>query len=119
MFLVEPLFTPAPDLSRQGIDYIFTEADRLADIADRPAAAIANDGRTQGSPMPAIGFIYPLDDLFQPLMFKIHINIRWFLPLGADKPFKQQTAADRIDRRDAEYVAYGGVGGGPSPLTHD
>ncbi len=54
---------------------ILGQAQRLADIADRAARAIASDDSGQRRALPPIGGVDPLDHLLAPLMLEIHVDV--------------------------------------------
>ena len=119
VFLRHALLAPRPHLRRQRAGDILGQAQRLADIADRAAAAVADHGGAQCRAVATVGVIDPLDHLLAPLVLEIHVDVGRFLAFGADETLEQQAAARGIDRGDAQHVAHRGIGGGPAALAQD
>src|SRR5687768_9348981 len=79
----------------QALDLQCVQPQRLADIAQGAALAIADDGRRQAGPMTTILFIDVLDDLLASLMLEIDIDVGRLRPLLADEPFKKNLLTRR------------------------
>src|SRR5438067_13652628 len=71
MAVLHPLVGPAPDLAGEGCGQILREAQRLADLADGAAGAVAGDDGGERGAMMAVGLVDRLDDLLAPLMLEI------------------------------------------------
>ena len=52
-------------------------------------------------------------------MLKVHVNIRWLIPLPRDESLEQQRDLLRGDLGDVQAVAHDGVGSRASALTED
>jgi hypothetical protein len=66
-----------------------------------------------------IGFEHPLHDDLAPLVLEIDVDIGRLAQLFRNEPFEQQIVAFRIDGRDAEDIADGGIRGGAATLTEN
>ena len=119
VFLVDAFLAPAPDLGGQRAGDVLGQAHRLADVAHRATAAIADHRGAERGAVAAIGVVDPLDDFLAPLMFEIDVDVGRFPALGTDETFEQQAGAGGIDRGDAEHVAHRRIGGGPAALAQD
>src|SRR5437762_3412525 len=64
---------PAPERAGEGRDGVRGQPEHFADLADGAAPAIANDGGGQTGSLAAILLVDMLDDLFAPLVLKIHV----------------------------------------------
>ena len=60
-----------------------------------------------------------MDDFLAPVRGDIDIDIRRAIALGSEKTLEQQSVKDRINRRDTEAVAHGGIRGRASPLAQN
>ena len=70
------------------------------------------------APRCSVALVDILDDTFTLVAAgKIEIDIRPLPALFGKETFKEQFHADRIDRRDAERVADGAIGGRAAPLN--
>ena len=114
-----PFPRPAPNLRGQQFDEIFGQAERLADIAQRPLGAVADDRRAERGMIAAIGVEHPLQDDLAPLMLEIDIDVGRLAPLLRDETLEQKIVALGIDRGDAEHIADGAVGGRAAALTEN
>jgi hypothetical protein len=117
MLFVNTLLRPAPDLGRQHLDEIFGQAERFADIAQRPLGSVADHGRAQRGMIAAIGIEHPLQDNLAPLMLEIDIDVGRFPPLLRNETLEQEVVALGVDGGDAEHIADGAIGGRAAALT--
>src|SRR5690606_5138002 len=102
---------------REPIDGLGREAEHLAQLACRAAAAIRDDVGGHRGAEPAIALVDVLDDALAPLAARqIEIDIGPLAALFREKPFEEQIHPDRIDGRDAKRITHGTVGGRPAPL---
>ena len=74
----------------QPTGHVLREPERLADLADGAAAAIADDGADDGGAVAAVAIIDVLDDLLAPLMLEIDIDIGRLVAAGGDEALEQQ-----------------------------
>ncbi len=116
---LQAVVAPAPDRPGQDIDRVFRQAERLADLADRAARPVGDDGRRQPGAVAAVFAVDILDHLLAPLMLEIDVDIRRLVALGRDEALEQQIDLAGIDGSDAEAVADRGVGGRAPALTQD
>ena len=119
MFVLDALAGIAPDLRRQRLDQVFAQTQRLADVAQGAARAIAGDDGAEGGVVAAVGLEDPLHDDLAPLVLEIDIDVRGLTALLADEALEQQIIAARVDRGDAQHIADGGVGGRAAALAQD
>ncbi len=94
-------------------------AQGFADIAQRTARAVADDGGRNRGAIASVFGIDVLNDFFAPLVLKVHINVRWLIALTAHETLKQQVAVLGVDRRDAQAITDGRVGCRPPALAQD
>src|SRR5580704_7255487 len=73
---------PAPQRAGKRRNRVFGQAKDFADLADRTAAAIADDGGCEPRPIAAIVLVDVLDDLFASFVLEIDIDIRRLATLG-------------------------------------
>ena len=115
----DALVGPGPDQRGERGDQILGQAHRLADIAQRPLGAVADDGRGQRGMVAAIGLVNPLDHLFAALVFKVDVDIGRLAAFLADETLKQQVIAAGINGGDAQDIADRRVGRRAAPLAQD
>jgi hypothetical protein len=116
---VQALAAPAPERAGQGRDPVGRQAQRLADLADGAAAAIADDGGGQPRPVAAVLRVDVLDHLLAALVLEVDVDVGGLVALGADEALEQQVEARRIDRGDAQAIADRRVGGRAAALAED
>ena len=80
---------------------------------------IGDDLGRHAGPLAAVLFVEVLQHFFAPFVFEIDVDVRRFVALAADKPFEQHIHVLRIDRRDAQAVADGGIGGRTTSLAEN
>ena len=104
----------------QAIDLRRVDAERLSDFARRALAAIGDDVRRHRRAEPPVLLVHVLNHLLAAIAARqIEIDVGPFAALFREKTLEQQIHADRIDRRDAEAVADGAVGGRAASLHED
>ena len=113
------LVRPAPDDAGERGDDIARQAERLADLADRAARAIADHGRGEAGAVAAVFLVDVLDDLLAPLMLEIDVDVGRLAARGADEALEQHVDAGRVDRGDAEAVADDRIGRRAAALAQD
>src|SRR3546814_5721483 len=85
--------------------HILAEPQRLADLADRAARAIMDDGRGDSRAPTAVSVIDMLDHLLAPLMFEIDVDVGRLVALGRNEAREKKRVFHRIDRGAAEQEA--------------
>src|SRR3546814_13768455 len=79
---------PAPDAAGQRGDGVGGEAHRLADLAQRAARAVADDGGGQRRALAAVLAIDVLHHLLAALVLEVDVDVRRLLALGGDEDRK-------------------------------
>ena len=69
-----------------------------------------NHRRCNAGALAAIALIDVLDDLLAPLVFEIHVDVRWLAALRGNEALEQQVDLRRIDRGDVQAIAHRGIG---------
>ena len=82
------------------------QPERLADLADRRAAAVGNHGRGDAGALAAIAAIDVLDHLLAPLVLEVDVDVRRLVAVGGDEALEQQIVQAGIDLGDAEAKAH-------------
>src|SRR3546814_12276328 len=83
-------------------DLIARQTERLADLGDCTARAVAGDDCGQRREVAAVGLVDPLDDLLASFVLEVDVDVRRLLALARDEPLEQELVLDRIDRGDTE-----------------
>ena len=109
----------APDQAGEPRRHVLLEAHRLADLADRHARAIVDDGGADGGALAAVAAIEILDHLLAPLVLEVDVDVGRLAPVGGDEALEQQVDLGGIDRGDAEAEAHRAVGGRAAALAQD
>ena len=102
---------PAPGHFRHGAHHIFRQSQRLSHFANGTAGTVCDNGRREPCPIPTIFAVNILNDLLTPLMLKINVNVRRFVPLGRNKPLKQKIDFRRINSCNTQTITNSGIGG--------
>ena len=98
---------------------VLREAERLADLAHRGAAAIGDDGGGDAGAVAAVTAVDILDHLLAPLMLEIDVDVGRLLPLRRDEALEQEVDLGRVDIGDGEAIADGGVRRRAPPLAEN
>ena len=109
LHLAKALAPTSPHGIRERGGDILGQPERLADVADRAARAIMDDGGDDRGAVAAVAAVDILHHLLAPRMFEVDVDVRRLQPLLGDEALEQQIDLGRIDRGDAEYVADGRV----------
>ena len=110
---------PPVDAAREAIEGLRREAERLADLPHRAAAAVADDLRRQRCAIASVPRVEVLDHLLATAMFEVDVDVGRLVPFLADEPLKERLDAIGIDRGDTEAEADHRVGGRPASLAED
>ena len=114
-----PRRRPAPDRGGERADRVLRQAEHLADLADRRAAAIGDDGRGDAGAVAAVFAVDVLDHLLAPLVLEIDVDVGRLVALGGDEALEQQVGRRRIDLGDAEAEADRRIGRRAAALAED
>ena len=109
----------APDRLGEPRGDVLRKAHRLADLADRAAVAVADDGGGDGGAVAAVALVDVLDHLLAALVLEVHVDVGRLVALGGDEALEQQVVLLGRDGGDAERVAQRGVGGRAAALAED
>ena len=109
LHLVEALAPASPHGVGQRRGDVLGQPQRLADIADRAARAIVDDGGDDRGAVAAVAAVDILHHLLAPRMLEIDVDVGRLQPLLGDEALEQQIDLGRIDRGDAEHVADRGI----------
>ena len=97
LLLRHAIVAPAPDETGQAGGHVLRQAHDLADLPHGATSTIGNHHSGQGSPMPAIGIVDPLDHLLPPLVLEVHIDVGRLAPLLGHEALEQEIVLDRVD----------------------
>ena len=95
----------------QPLELVGAQSQRLADIAQCTFRAVADDGGCQGGALAAVFFVDVLNHFLAPLVFEVHVDIRWFIALSGNEALEQGFDARGIHFGDTQAVADCGIGG--------
>ncbi len=109
----------APDRAGEPRGDIFGQAERLADLTDRAARAIVDDGGGDGGAVTTVALVDVLDHFLAPLVLEIDVDVGRLVAVLGQEAREQQLLLDRIDRRDAEQVADQRIGRAGRALAQD
>ena len=113
------VLAPAPDRGGKLLGHVLGQAERLADVAQRPLGAIADHRRAERGVIAAVGLEHPLHDDLAALVLEVDVDVGRLAALLGDEALEQQVVALGIDRGDAEHVADGRVRRRAAPLAQD
>ncbi len=92
----------APDQPGKARRHVLLQPHRLADLADRHARAVVDDGGADGGALAAVAAVEILDHLLAPLVLEVDVDIGRLAPLRRDEALEQHVDAGGIDGGDAE-----------------
>ena len=101
------------------VDEDGVDAQGLAGVTQCRAWPVPNDGCGQGRTVAAVLGVDVLDDLLAALVFKVDIDVGWFVALFGDEALKEHAHARGVDLGDAQAVADCGVGSRATALAED
>ena len=110
---------PAPQHAGERADGVFRQPERLADLADGAAGAVADHGRREAGAMAAVAVVDVLDHDLAPLVLEIDVDVRRLAAVGGDEALEQEIDARGIDLGDAEAVAHRGIRRRAAALAQD
>ena len=87
----------APDQAGEAGRHVLREAQGLADLADRHARAVVDDGGADGGALAAVAVVDILDHLLAPLVLEIDVDVGRLVALGRDEALEQQVDLGGID----------------------
>ncbi len=99
--------------------HVLRQPHRLADLADRPARAVMNDGGADRGALAAVTLVDVLDHLLAPLVLEIDVDVGRLVAVLRDEAGEQQLALVRVHLGDAEAIADRAVGRRAAPLAED
>ena len=82
------------------------QSQRLADVTESAARAVANHGGGQRGAMPAVFAVDVLDDFFAALVLEIHVDVRRFIALLREEAPEQHPRVAGIHGGDAQGEAH-------------
>src|SRR5208283_8200 len=116
---IDPLAVPPLHGAREPVDLALIVAQGLANIPQRAARAITDDGGRQGRALAAILAIDILDHLFTALVLEIHVDIRRLVALLGNEALEQHRHARGIHFGDLQAITDHGVGRRAPALTEN
>ena len=119
LLLLHAGLRPAPQHAGERADGVVGQPERLADLADRAAAAIADDRRGEVGVVAAVFLVDVLDHLLAPLVLEIDVDVGRLLALLGDEALEQEVDLLGIDLGDLEAIADDRIGRGAAPLAQN
>ncbi len=108
-----------PQLRRHRGQRILGQAQRAADLADRPLAAIVDDRRAQARAVPPVAVVDVLDHLLAPLVLEIDVDVGGFVPRLGHEALEHHRPDLGGNRRHPQRIADDGIRRRPPPLAQD
>ena len=103
----------------QCIALLEREAEHARRVAHGTAPAVGDLLADHRSVFPTVALVHVLQHALALAMGKVDVDVGWFTTIFAEETLEEQIHADRIDGRDAEAVADGGIGGRTATLTEN
>ena len=101
--LVRQLLAPAaPDRVGQRRGDVVGQAQRLADLADRHARPVVDDGASDRGALAAVASVEVLDHFLAPLVLEIDVDVGRLVAIRGDEAGEQRIDLVRVDGGDAE-----------------
>ena len=114
-----PARRPAPDGAGERADGILRKTEDLADLAERRARAVGDDGRGKAGAVAAVFLVDVLHHLLAPFVLEIDVDVGRLVAFGRDEALEKKIGDVGIDLGDAEAKADGGIGGRAATLAED
>src|SRR3546814_4842549 len=102
-----------------GAGHVGRQAGRLGHVADGGARAVVDHRRGEAGAVAAVFRIDVLDHLLAALVLEIHVDVGRLVARGRDEALEQEAHPNRVDGRDVQAVADGGVGRRAPDLAED
>ncbi len=103
----------------QSFNQTGVQTQGLAHITQRRAGPVHHDTGCQRSSVSTIFFVNVLNHFFAARVFKVHINVGWFVTLAANKPLEQHSHFVGVDFGNVQAITHHGIGGRPAALTQN
>ncbi len=110
---------PPGERGGERVDAVEVDAERPAGVAQRRAAAIADDGGGQRRAFAPVLGVQVLDDFLAPLVLEVDVDVGRFVAFLGDEALEEQRRLRRVDLGDAERVAHRRIGGRTASLAED
>ena len=94
-------------------------AQGLAHVTQHAAGAVGGDHGGNGGAVASVFAVDVLDDLFAPIMLKVHINVGRLLAVFADEALEQQVGPGGVHLGNAQAKAHRRIGRRAAPLAQD
>src|SRR5690606_30005458 len=101
------------------LDAARIDAERAADVAQRRARAVADDGGGERGAVPPVFFVEVLNDLLATLELEVDVDVGRFVALSADEALEEHAGTRGIDLGDAQAIADRRVRGRSATLAQD
>ena len=85
-----PARRPAPDRAGERPDRVLGQAEDLADLADRRARAVGDDGGGDAGAVAAVFLVDVLHHLLAPLVLEIDVDVGRLVALGRDEALEEE-----------------------------
>src|SRR5205085_4438615 len=104
--LADALRIPALRDLRQALELRVGQPERLADVADRAAAAVRGERCDERCVLAAVALGNGDDELLADVAREVEVDVRNGVELAVQEPSERQVGADGIDVREAGEVAH-------------
>src|SRR6516162_1464326 len=100
--------------------FLERQPEYLAEIAQRAARAVHDDGGGDRRALAAVLAVDVLQYLLAPLVLEVDVDVGRLVTLARNEALEQQRGATlRIHRSDAQAIAHARIGGRAAPLAED
>src|SRR5580704_6501870 len=99
----------APDRGGKRADRILRQAEDLADLADRRAAAITDDRARNAGALAAVAIVDVLDHLLASLVLEVDIDVGRLVARAGNEALEQEVVDGGIDLGDPQAEAHRGI----------
>jgi hypothetical protein len=115
--LTDPFGGPAFGDARDALELCVGQAERLADVADRPTRAVGRERRHERCVLAAVAFGDGDDQLLADIARKVEVDVRDGVELTVQEAAKRELGPDGVDVRQAGEVADEGADGRAAPAA--
>ena len=115
--LADPLRVPAVGEPREPFELREREAERFADVPDRPPRAIRREARDERGVLAPVALRHSHDELLADVAREVEVDVGNRRELPVQEATERELVRDRVDVREAGEVADDGADRAPTPAS--
>ena len=96
---------PALGAARDALDFARRQAERLAQLPDRPARSVGREGGDEGGVLAAVALVHARDEDLADVAREVEVDVGERGELLVEEAPEEEVVGDRVDVREAGEVA--------------